>query len=153
MNLRLQSSEQQRRKTLLVVRLAILVVLSAAALALEKTVELAAPAQAQNAADAAALAGAAHLLLAPDDETGAKAAAVKFAQLNPVRGSIPELRLEHIQVDLDAGEVRVKVRAKVLPLPPHIAWLKVSAEAAAEARPASAPGEPPIRVKKLRLIE
>jgi len=137
----------------LVARLAIVVVLSAAALALEKTAELAARAEAQNAADAAALAGAAHLLRAPSDESGAKAAAVKFAELNPVRGSIPELRPEDIQVDLEAGEVRVLVRAKILPLPPPIAWLKVSAEAAAEAMAASALGEPPVRVKKLGLID
>ena len=153
MDLSSSSSEHQRRTRRLVARLAIVVVLSAAALGLEKTAELAARGEAQNAADAAALAGAAHLLRAPNDESGAKAAAVKFAELNPVRGSIPELRPEDIQVDLEAGEVRVMVRAKILPFPPPIAWLKVSAEAAAEAMAASAPGEPPTRVKKLSLID
>jgi Flp pilus assembly protein TadG len=133
--------------------LGILVVLSAAAFALERTAELAAQTQAQNAADAAALAGAVHLLRAPDDESGAKAEAMKFAVLNPVRGSKVELRPEDIQVDLEEGVVRVKLRAKVLPLPPPVAWLKVSAEAAAEAMAASAPGEPPRRLKKLSLID
>jgi hypothetical protein len=126
------------------------VVLSAAAFALEQTAELAALVQAQSAADAAALAGAGYLIRAPDDEAGAKAVAIEFAHLNPVRGSTPELRPEDIEVDLDAGIVRAKVRATVLPLPPPIAWLKVSAEAAAQARGASAPGTLPIL---LHLIE
>lgn len=155
MELTFQSSEKQRRARRRVVRLAVLVVLSAAALGLEKTAELAARAQTQNAADAAALAGAAYLLANPDDESGAKATAIEFAQLNPVRGSTPELRPEDIQVDLEEGVVRVKVRAKVLPLPPPIAWLKVSARAAAQAMAVSIQGDPPRptgKAKKLQLI-
>ena len=151
MDLTVESTEQQSRMGRWVVRVAILVVLSAAALAVEKTAESATRAQAQNAADAAALAGAAYLLEAPEDESGARAAAVKLAELNPVRGSTPELRPEDIQVDLEAGVVRVKVRAKLLPLPPPIAWLKVSAEAAAEARSASVDSPRPPKV--LRLID
>lgn len=138
------------------VRLAAFIVVSATALALERTAELTARAEAQTAADAAALAGAAYLLRAPEDEPGARAEAVKFARLNPVRGSAPEVRPEDIEVDVDSGTVRVRVRAKLLPLPPPMAWIRVSADAAAEAMAASAPipGQPPKRrLKKLRLIQ
>jgi len=153
LELTFQSSEKQRRARRWVVRLAVLVLLSAAALALEKTAELAARAQAQNAADAAALAGAAYLMANPDDESGTKATAIEFAQLNSVRGSTPELRPEDIQVDLEEGVVRVKVRAKVLPLPPPIAWLKVSAEAAAQAMAVSIQGDPPRPTGKAKALQ
>ena len=119
------------------VRLAIPVVLSSAAFPFVKTAELAARAEAQTAADAAALAGAGYLLGAPDDQSGAKAEAIKFAERNRVRGRKAELRSDDIHVDLEAGVVRVKVRGRVLPLPPPVAWLTVSAEAAAQGKAAT----------------
>lgn len=133
------------------VRLAIPVVLFSAAFPFFKAAQLVALAEAQNAADAAALAGAGYLLGAPDDESGAKAEAINFAERNQVRGSRAELRPEDIQVDLEAGVVKVKVRGRVLPLPPPVAWLTVSAEAAAEAKGATVSDEAPV-VKALRLI-
>ena len=156
MDARFESTENQYQARRWIVRLVLLVLMSAAAFALERTTELAARAEAQNAADAAALAGAAFLMANPDDEWGARATAIQFAQLNLVRGSTPELRPENVHVNLEEGVVRVKVRAKVLPLPPPIAWLRVTAEAAAEAMAVPPPGDPARRSrtpKMLRLID
>lgn len=153
MELTFQSTEKQRRARRWVVRLAILVVLSAVTLALEQTAELAARAQVQNAADAAALAGAAYLMANPADASGTRATAIAFAELNPVRGSTPNLEPEDVHVDMDEGVVRVKVHAKVLPLPPPIAWLKVSAEATAQAMAVPSPGEPGWRTRKAKKLQ
>ena len=134
------------------VRLAIPVVLGSAALPFAKAAELAARAEAQTAADAAALAGAGYLQRAPNDVSGAKAEAIKFAERNRVRGRKAQLRPRDIQIDQAAGIVRVKVRGSVLPLPPPVAWVTVSAEAAAEGRASSATDKRAL-VKTLRLIE
>jgi hypothetical protein len=130
-----------------------LVLLAGAAIALEMTVARPVRSEVQRAADAAALAGAAHLIADPDDESGARVTAIEFVQLNPVRGRQLELHPEDVTVDLDSGRVMVRIRAKVLQLPAPLAWLSVSAEATAEGMAASLRPGKPARLRRLRLVD
>ena len=129
--------------------LLILVLLAIGKIGVELTAVRSARAEAQVAADAAALAGAGWLIVAPRDALGASGRAIEYANANTVRGRQLALSAEDITVDLDSGRVTVRFRAKVLDLPPPLAWLHVTARATAEARSVSE-GKPP---KMLRLLD
>ena len=148
------SAVTKRRDNRWKVRVIILALLAAAKVAVEMTVASSVQSELQLTADAAALAGAAHFLQDPDDSSGARLAAVKFAQMNPVRGRTLAFDPSGVAVDLDSGRVTVRMHTKVLRLPAPLAWLRVSAEATAEAMAAwPDPEKRPPRMKKLRLID
>jgi hypothetical protein len=144
-----------RGTTRIVLAVALFALVSALAVTVEVATFAVARTEAQRAADAGALAGAAFLIFQPDDEFGARAEAQTFARLNTVRGRTPEVRPEDVVVNLDLGLVSVRVHATVHGLPTLLSWIlgvdavSVSAEAAAEAR-APREGRPP---KILKLVE
>ncbi|HKY32830.1 MAG TPA: pilus assembly protein TadG-related protein [Candidatus Polarisedimenticolia bacterium] len=87
------------------------VVLGMAALAIDVGMLYAAKAQAQNAADAGALAGAGSLLLAPDDDTVATVVAEEFAEKHEIMNQTTMIEPgADIQVDLGAMTVTVTAR-------------------------------------------
>jgi Flp pilus assembly protein TadG len=133
--------------------LLILVVLAIGTIGVELTAVPSARAEAQAAADAAALAGAGWLIIDPEDAPGASHRALELANANTVRGRQLSLGPEDVTVDLDSGRVTVRARVKVLDLPPPLAWLHVTARATAEGMEASdAPGRRTM-VRRLRLID
>jgi hypothetical protein len=144
-----------RGTTRIVVAVALLALVSAVATTVEVATVAVARGEAQRAADAAALAGAGWLLVVPNDEQGARAKALGFVKLNPVRGRVPDVQPEDIVVNLDSGSVRVRIHLTVHAIPRPLSWILgvdrvgVSAVAAAEAR-APRDGRPP---KMLRLVE
>jgi hypothetical protein len=105
----------------------------------------------QAAADAAALAGAAELMISGDTAT-AIAAAQTIARGNSVNGHPAELRREDIKIDVPEGIFSVRTHGPALPIRLPVLRLEVSAEAAAEARTWSEdrPRVPPKRLKLIR---
>ncbi len=96
--------------TLVIAAVAMVPVLGAAALAVDVGMLLEARAQSQRTADGSALAGASWLQVDPDDEAGARDKAQEYATLNPVRGIIPNLLPEDVDVILADGKVRVRIQ-------------------------------------------
>lgn len=143
--------------------LSVLVIASMAALA--ATYETAslrvARTEVQLAADAAALAGASIFAMDPEAYSAARAEAVRFAELNVVRGSKASLPPEDIEVDAEESIIRVTVHASLRPsnVAQHALWLligvrrsTVTASAAAVAR-AYDPQKPERLPLVLRLVE
>lgn len=139
----------QRGAALVLVMLAMVAVLSAAALAVDVGKLLAAKTEAQRAADSAALAGASAFIDDPGNaEAVAKARAEEYSELHSVRNqSVDLVPAEDVQVDLANFRVDVTVRhttARSNPIPTFFARIfgvgnvDVQAHAAAEAVPANA---------------
>lgn len=99
----------ERGAVLLVVAGSLVVMMGLAALAVDVGLFLGARTEAQRVADAAALAGAGHLVLQPKDEAGARAAAVDYALRNSVAGTAAELEPGDVEVNLTDLLVRVTV--------------------------------------------
>lgn len=107
-NLRLVSNE--RGAVMAFVALLLMVLLGLAAISIDLGLLFVARGEVQRTADAAAHAGAGHLLRAPFDEEGARDRAVEFAALNNVRGEWGDIRWEQdIDVVLDSQKVRARV--------------------------------------------
>jgi len=83
------------------------VFLSATAIAVDLGMLATARAEAQNAADAAALAGASSLIFLPGDADNARAWAKEYATRNKVRGQAVTLRDQDIDIIGDTVRVRV----------------------------------------------
>jgi hypothetical protein len=106
----LRRVSNQRGNVLGLVALLLIVFLGLAALAIDLGLLYVARGEAQRSADAAAHAGAVHLLRAPFDEDGARDRAVRAAAANVVRGQSTEIRwLDDIDVVLDSQKVRARV--------------------------------------------
>lgn len=100
----------ERGSTIVLVAVSMTALLSAVALAVDVGMLLNARAEAQRAADAAAMAGAGILIDAPLDEAGARAAAIEFGGYNTIHGEPVVVLPEDVDVDLEQGLVRVRVR-------------------------------------------
>jgi len=88
----------------------LVVLMGLAAIAIDLGIMLTGRAEAQRSADAAAHAGAVHLMRAPTDAEGARDAAVEVAQKNLVRAGIVDIdRITDIDVRLDSSRVRARV--------------------------------------------
>lgn len=99
----------ERGATIVLVALMLAALLGIAALAIDVGMLYNARAEAQRAADAAALAGAGSLVAGPDEER-ARAIAIEFGGQNRVQGDLVEVLDEDVEVDLDSMSVRVTVR-------------------------------------------
>jgi Flp pilus assembly protein TadG len=99
----------ERGATIVLVTLMLAALLGMAALAIDVGMLYNARAEAQRAADAAALAGAGSLLVAPDEER-ARSIAIDFGVENDVQGLPVQLLDEDVAVDLNAMTVRATVR-------------------------------------------
>ena len=99
----------ERGATILVVALSMLGLLSVMALAVDVGMLLTARAEAQRAADSAALAGAGALIFEPDDDDPARAEAEQFGEMNTVQGELVQIDREE-DVDVDLANERVTVR-------------------------------------------
>ena len=101
----------ERGATLMFVAISMVVLLGMAALAIDVGMLYAAKGQAQNAADAGALAGAGALLLSPGDATTPTSVAERFAEEHQIiRQDVEVLPAEDVQVDLANGRVTVTAR-------------------------------------------
>lgn len=100
----------ERGVTIVIVALVMTMLLSAVALAVDIGMLLTARSEAQRAADAAALAGAGALLLAPDDAASARAAAIDFGGRNDIQGESVQILPEDVEVDGAHGLVRARAR-------------------------------------------
>lgn len=108
-NVFFDSVANDRGSTIVLVALAITALLSAVALAVDIGMLLTARTSAQRAADAAAMAGAGSLIVAPGDEDRAREVAIDFGGQNYVHGTSVEVLPEDVEVLLDEGKVRVTV--------------------------------------------
>lgn len=100
----------ERGATLVLVALAIVVLISLVALAVDMGMMMTARTESQRVADASALAGAGWLRTDPDDEAGARQEAIKFADMHDVRHLPPSVLPEDVEVFLAQQRVRVTVR-------------------------------------------
>ena len=105
----LQPLRDERGATIVLVTLLLAAILGMAALAIDVGMLYNARAEAQRAADSAALAGAGSLLVIPDEDR-ARAVAMEFGTENDVQGLSVELLDEDIEIDMSAMSVRVTVR-------------------------------------------
>ena len=103
-------ASDERGATAAFVAVGMIVILGMVALSVDLGMLLAARTESQRVADAAALAGAGWLIVAPGDEAGARAETKKYAHLNTVHGAITPVLDEDIDVILDSSKVRVRVR-------------------------------------------
>ncbi len=143
----------------LLVGFVMLAALSGAAVIVEGATRGLARAEAQRAADFAALGAVGFLLQAPGDTVGAIKEARRIAEANPVRGRPPVVLPGDVTLIPDSARIRVRVRARAYGIPRVLAWLigveevRVSAEATAEGGAASTdPRDLPI-FRVLRLVE
>jgi hypothetical protein len=137
-----------RGATILIVALSMLGLLSVMALAVDVGMLLTARAEAQRAADSAALAGAGALIFEPDDDDPARTEAEQFGEMNTVQGEAVQIdREEDVDVDLANERVTVRVHRDDIRGGPVGTWfarlfgtelVNVSAVAVAEAAPAGA---------------
>lgn len=100
----------ERGAVLVLMALALVVFLGIAALAIDLGLLFVARSEAQRTADAAAHAGAGYFLVAPNDEAGARNAAVAVAGANTVRGDSVTLDPDDIDVDMTGNRRLVRVR-------------------------------------------
>jgi Flp pilus assembly protein TadG len=98
----------ERGATIIVVALSLVFIMGSAAIAIDLGMLQSARAEAQRAADAAALAGASEYLEPLPTETGAEARARDFAGRNRVMGKSGDA--EVLEVDVDHAAQRVTVR-------------------------------------------
>ncbi len=133
--------------TLVLVALSLSVLLGMAALAVDTGMLLTARTESQRVVDAAALAGAGSLILAPDDADLARQTAIDYAAQNDVRGIVADVQPGDVDVDLVNDRVRVRMfrtQARGNPIETFFARLlgvqetDVATVAAAQASPAGA---------------
>jgi hypothetical protein len=146
-HLPLRTVANERGAVLALVVLLLVVFLGVAALAIDLGMLYVARGEAQRAADAAAHAGAGHLIRAPEDLDGARDRAVQFALMNPVRGEQVDIDWDtDIDILWEEGRVRARVyRAQERNNPVRTLFARVlgfgtvnvSASAAAEIWPAT----------------
>lgn len=138
-------SLDQRGAALVLVALFLVLLLSAAALAVDVGLLTTARTEAQRSADMAAHAGASALILSPNSAAAARTEAISFAAKNNIRGDATLVLPEDVEVLLDESKVRVTVHRTVSrgsPIGTFFAHLfgvgevNVRAMAAAVARPA-----------------
>lgn len=109
-NTRARMVLNERGSVLALVVLFLIVFLGLCALAIDLGLLYVARSEAQRSSDAAAHAGAGHLVRAPFDEAGARDQAVEVASSNLVRGEWTEIRWDDdIDVLLDSQKVRARV--------------------------------------------
>lgn len=137
----------ERGSTLVVAALAMTALLSIVALAVDIGMLFTARGEAQRVADAAALAGAASFIEAPDNGARARDIAVQFAAANTVRDDAVALIDEDVEVDVARHRVSVTVRRTAERGAAIATWfarifgvdeVDVAARATAEAAPAGA---------------
>jgi hypothetical protein len=141
-------TRNERGATIMVVALSMLALLSIMALAVDVGMLMTARAEAQRAADSAALAGAGALIFEPDDDGPARIEAQQFGQMNTVQGDSVQIDPEEdVDVDLANDRVTVRVHRDDVRGGPVATWfarifgtqlVNVSAMAVAEAAPAGA---------------
>lgn len=107
--------------------------------------------EAQTAADAAALAGAATLRNTIGDSVQAARTAQEVARRNTITGAPATLRAEDITFDVPEGIIRVTVRGRAMPFDVPLRPREVVAEAAAQAR--GAQPDRGITPRRLQLVE
>ncbi len=95
--------------TLVLVALSLSVMLGMAALAVDTGMLLTARTESQRVVDAAALAGAGSLILAPGDADLARQTAIDYAAENDVRGIVADVQPGDVDVDLVNDRVRVRM--------------------------------------------
>jgi Flp pilus assembly protein TadG len=95
--------------SLVLVAISLSVLLGMAALAVDTGMLLTARTESQRVVDAAALAGAGSLILAPDDADLARQTAIDYAAENDVRGITAEVQPADVDVDLVNDRVRVRM--------------------------------------------
>ena len=101
----------ERGASLMFIAICMVMLLGMAALAIDVGMLYAAKGQAQNAADAGALAGAGALLLSPADATVPTVVAEQFAEKHQIiKQDVQILPAEDVQVDLANGRVTVTAR-------------------------------------------
>ncbi len=137
----------QRGAALVLVAISLVVLISAAALAVDVGLLTTARTEAQRTADMAAHAGASSLIYSPYSEDAARSEAIAFAAKNDVRGESSVLLPEDVEVLLDESKVRVTMHRTIdrgSPIRTFFARIfgadrvDVRAMAAAVARPARA---------------
>jgi len=92
------------------VAVGMIMMLGMVALAVDMGMLLGARTDSQRVADAAALAGAASFITAPDDADRPRQWAIEYAALNTVHGTIADVRAEDVDVLMAEKKVRVRVR-------------------------------------------
>ncbi len=100
---------EEQGATLVLVALSLSVLLGMAALAVDTGMLLTARTESQRVVDAAALAGAGSLILAPGDADLARQTAIAYAAQNKVRGTIADVQPGDVDVDLVNDRVRVRM--------------------------------------------
>ncbi len=95
--------------SLVLVALSLSVLLGMAALAVDTGMLLTARTESQRVVDAAALAGAGSLILAPGDADLARQTAIAYAAENDVRGIVADVRPGDVDVELVNDRVRVRM--------------------------------------------
>lgn len=137
----------ERGAAFVLVAVALVVVISAAALAVDVGHLVTARTEAQRSADMAAHAGASALILSPNSAAAARSEAILFASRNDIRGEATVVLPEDVEVMLGESKVRVTVHRTVnrgSPIGTFFAHMlgvdevDVRAMAAAIARPAGA---------------
>lgn len=100
----------ERGSTVVFVTVALAALVAMAALAVDIGMLITARAEAQRAADGAALAGAGSLIYEPGDAARARSVAMMYAARNPVAGDSVAILASDVSVDLAALRVTVVVR-------------------------------------------
>lgn len=100
----------ERGATLALVAVGIFVLLGMVALAVDVGMLLGRRTESQRVADAAALAGAASFITAPDNADRPRTWAIDYAGKNTVDKAVADVRPEDVDVLLDEFKVRVRVR-------------------------------------------
>jgi hypothetical protein len=112
----------ERGSTIVFVSLAMAALLSMVALAVDVGMLFTARGEAQRAADAAALAGAAWLINHKEDSDGATNEAILYGELNDVQRAALDLEPEDVEVDLANERVRVTVHRDDVRGGPVLTW-------------------------------
>lgn len=100
----------ERGAAFVLVVILLVVCMTAAALAVDVGLLVTARTEAQRSADMAAHAGASELILSPNSEAAARAAAIDFAARNNIRGESTVVLPTDVEVLLNESKVRVTVR-------------------------------------------
>jgi Flp pilus assembly protein TadG len=103
-------ASNERGATAALVAVSILMMLGMVSLAVDMGMLLGARTDSQRVADAAALAGAASFITAPDDADRPRQWAIDYASRNRVHATIADVRPEDVDVLMAEQKVRVRVR-------------------------------------------
>jgi Flp pilus assembly protein TadG len=106
----MKAMRNQRGAAMPFVALTTVAILGMTALAVDAGMLFTARGEAQRAADAAALAGAGALIMAPQNSTRAHTAATNYGEQNLVRDELVQMEAEDITIDLAQGRVTAVVR-------------------------------------------